>query len=125
MEFYKHVQYCFRCYVIKSAGEPRKYCSVICNLLLIEINLAQIRIVDIKREKVCAVCPYLLFLVISSIVIIGKAIDNPITGHQGPRGTWMQGPQYTATALGRGRVASPMLGCSNSNTIHIMYMCIL
>ena len=35
--------------------------SVIWNILLIEINLSQIRILDIKREKVCAVFPYLLF----------------------------------------------------------------
>ena len=43
---------------------PRKYCyhlSVISNTLLMEINLSQIRTLDIKREKVCAVCPYLLF----------------------------------------------------------------
>ena len=30
--------------------------------MLIEINLSQIRTLDIKREKVCAVCPYLLFI---------------------------------------------------------------
>ena len=29
--------------------------------MLIEINVSQIRISDSKREKVCAVCPYLLF----------------------------------------------------------------
>ena len=54
---------CFCCYVIKSAGETAKsvLLSVIWNLLLIEINLFQIRISGSKREKVCAVCPYLLF----------------------------------------------------------------
>ena len=64
MKFYKHVQYCFYCYVIKSAGEAtnKLLLSVFWNPLLIEINLSQIRTLDIKREKVCAVCPYLLFL---------------------------------------------------------------
>ena len=54
---------CFCCYVIKSAGETAKkvLLSVIWNLLLIEINLSQIRISDSKLEKVCAVCLYLLF----------------------------------------------------------------
>ena len=63
MEFYKHVQYGFCCYVIKSAGEAanKVLLSVVWNPLLIEINLSQIRTLDIKREKVCAVCPYLLF----------------------------------------------------------------
>ena len=43
---------CFCCYVIKSAGETAKkvLLSVIWNLLLIEINLSQIRISDSKRE---------------------------------------------------------------------------
>ena len=55
---------CFCCYVIKSARETTKkvLLSVIWNLLLIKINLSQIRTLEIKREKVCAVCPYLLFL---------------------------------------------------------------
>ena len=63
MEFYKHVQYCFYCYVIKLAGEVanKVLLYVVGNPLLIEINLSQIRTLDIKREKVCAVCPYLLF----------------------------------------------------------------
>ena len=63
IEFYKHVQYCFCCFVIKSAGEAanKVLLSVVWNPLLIEINLPQIRALDIKREKVCAVCPYLLF----------------------------------------------------------------
>ena len=54
---------CFCCYVIKSAGEiaKRVLLSIFWNLLLIEINLSQIRISGSKREKVCAVCPYLLF----------------------------------------------------------------
>ena len=54
---------CFCCYVIKSAGQIAKkvLLSVISNLLLIEINLSQIRISDSKREKVCAAYPYLLF----------------------------------------------------------------
>ena len=64
MEFYKHVQYCFSCYVIKSAGEAanKVLLFVIWNPLLIEINISQIRTLDIKREKVCTVCPYLLFI---------------------------------------------------------------
>ena len=58
MEFYKRDQYCVFCYVIKSAGETAKkvLLSVIWNLMLIEIHLSQIRILDIKREEVCAVC---------------------------------------------------------------------
>ena len=53
---------CFCCYVIKSPGEIAKkvLLSIIWNLMFIEINLSQIRISDSKREKVCAVCPYLL-----------------------------------------------------------------
>ena len=41
-EFYKYVQYCFCCYVIKSAGETAKkvLLSAIWNLLLIEISLS-------------------------------------------------------------------------------------
>ena len=35
--------------------------SVVWNRLIIKINLCQIRKLDIKREKVCVVCPYLLF----------------------------------------------------------------
>ena len=64
MEFYKRYQYCLCCYVIKLAGEIAKkvLLSIFWNLLLIEINLSQIRISDSKREKGCAVCPYLLFL---------------------------------------------------------------
>ena len=63
MEFYKYVQYCFCCYIIKSAGEVanKVLLCVVWNPLLIEINLSQIRALDIKREKVRAVCPYLLF----------------------------------------------------------------
>ena len=59
MAFYKHVQYSFCCYVIKSAGKAanKVLLSVVWNPLLIEINLSQIRALDIKREKVCAVCP--------------------------------------------------------------------
>ena len=34
--------------------------SFVWNPLLIEINLSQIMTLDINREKVCAVCPYLL-----------------------------------------------------------------
>ena len=54
---------CFCCYVIKSAGETAKevLLSIIWNLMLIELYLSKIRISDSKREKVCAVCPYLLF----------------------------------------------------------------
>ena len=53
----------FCCDVIKTAEETIKnvLLSVIWNTLLIEINLSQIRTLDIKREKVCAVCPYLSF----------------------------------------------------------------
>ena len=63
MEFYKHVQYCFCCYVIKSAGEIAKkvLLSIFWNLLRIQINLSQIRISYSKHEKACAVWPYLLF----------------------------------------------------------------
>ena len=63
MEFYKHVQYCMCCSVIKSAGEAanKVLLSVVWNPLLIEINLSQIRALGIKREKVCSVCSYLLF----------------------------------------------------------------
>ena len=48
---------------IKSAGEIAKKVSlsVLWNLLLIEINLSQISRSGSKREKVCVVCPYLLF----------------------------------------------------------------
>ena len=54
---------CFCCYVIKLAGETAKkvLLTVIRNRMLIEIHLSQIRISESKREKVCAVCPYLLF----------------------------------------------------------------
>ena len=63
MEFYKYDQL-FLLLVIKSAGETAKkvLLSVIWNLMLREIHLSQIRISDSKREKVCAVCPYLLLL---------------------------------------------------------------
>ena len=59
MEFYKHDQYCFCSYVIKSTGETanKVLLSVIWITLLIEINLSQIRTLDIKREEVCAVYP--------------------------------------------------------------------
>ena len=64
MEFYKHVQYCFCCYVIKSAGTAANkiLLPVVWNPLLIKINLSQIRTLEIKREKVCAACPYLLLI---------------------------------------------------------------
>ena len=58
--------YCFCCYVIKSADRPPILLSVIWNPLLVEINLFQIMTLSIKREKVCAVCPYLLFYFIQS-----------------------------------------------------------
>ena len=50
--------------VIKSAGETAKkvLLSAIWNLLLIEMNLSQISTLDIKREKVCTICPYLLLI---------------------------------------------------------------
>ena len=62
---------CFCCYVIKLAGEIDKkvLLSVIWNLQLIEIHLSQIRISESKREKVCAVCPYLLFCVVLAITL--------------------------------------------------------
>ena len=62
MEFYKMIN-CFCSYIIKPAGETTKkvLLSVIRNLILIEIHLSQIRISDSKREKVYAVCPYILF----------------------------------------------------------------
>ena len=40
------------------------------------------------------------------MLITGKYI--PITGHEGPRGMWMQGSTYTK--LGWGMMASPTLG---------------
>ena len=43
--------------------------------MLIEINLSQIRISDRKREKVFAVCPYLLFLDVM-IFLIGLKYWN-------------------------------------------------
>ena len=54
---------CFCCYVINLAGETAKnvLLPIIWNLLLIEISLSEIRISYSKREKVCAVCPYLSF----------------------------------------------------------------
>ena len=54
---------CYCCYVFKSEREIVKevLLSVIWNLLLIQINRFGIRILYMKREKVCAVCPYLLF----------------------------------------------------------------
>ena len=57
MEFYKHEQ---------SAGETAKkvLLSVIWKLTLKKKkHISQIRILDSKREKVCAICPYLLFFV--------------------------------------------------------------
>ena len=70
MEFYKHDQL-FYCYVITLAEETAKkvLLSVVWNPLLIEINLSQIRTLEIKREKVCVVCPYhlLFFHIIKSI----------------------------------------------------------
>ena len=56
----------FYCYVIKSAGEVanKVLLSVVWNPLLIEINLSQIWILSTKREKVFAVCQYLLCLYI-------------------------------------------------------------
>ena len=61
---FKNAIYCFCCYVNKSAGETAKK-LLLCNLksTVIEINLSQIRTLDIKREKVCTVFPtfYLTF----------------------------------------------------------------
>ena len=53
--------YCFCCYVIESADSQKCIVIVIGNPLRIKINLSQIMTLSIKREKVCAVCPYLLF----------------------------------------------------------------
>ena len=63
MEFTNMIN-CFCCYLIKSAGEiaNKVFLSIFWNLLLIEISLSQIRISDSKREKVCAVYPYLLLI---------------------------------------------------------------
>ena len=74
IEFYEHDQFF---YVIKSAGEIAKevLLSVIWNLMLIEINLFQIRILDIKREKVRAVCPYNLFVVYRKEVIDNDSME--------------------------------------------------
>ena len=49
------------CYWISKRSRHKVLLSVIWNPLLIEINLSQIRTLLIKHEKVCAVCPYLLF----------------------------------------------------------------
>ena len=55
MEFYKHNHF-FCCYVIKSAGEIAKQVllSIISNLLLIKINLSQIRTVNARKYVLCA-----------------------------------------------------------------------
>ena len=47
----------------------------------------------------------------------------PITDHEGPGGCGFKGPQYTATALGRGMVASTTLGRlypRGENPVHIL-----
>ena len=69
---------CFCCYVIKSAEEIAKkvLLSIFWNLLLIEINLSQIRITDSKREKVCVVCPYLLFYIFVPTYVFIFAISS-------------------------------------------------
>ena len=84
MEFYQHAQYCFCCYVIKSAGEAANnvLLSVVWNPLLIEINLSQIMTLDIKREKVCAVCPYLLcFLKQDCFCLFENTWDYGVSEH--------------------------------------------
>ena len=70
---------CFCCYVIKSAGEiaTKVLLSIIWNLMLIEIQLSQIRISDSKREKVCALCPYLLFLSVEIILNFPNGQKTP------------------------------------------------
>ena len=52
--------HCFFCYGIESADRQ----PVIRNPLRIKIDLSQIMTFSIKREKVCAVCPYLLLIVV-------------------------------------------------------------
>ena len=49
---------------VKPAGETanKVLVSVVWNWLLVEINLSQIRTLDIKRKKVCVVCSYLYFI---------------------------------------------------------------
>ena len=81
MVLYKHDQL-ICCYVIKPAGETTKkvMLSVIWNPLLIEINLSQIRPLDIKREKVCIVSAYLLFTYFAISVTVkteNLRISNP------------------------------------------------
>ena len=140
MEFYKHDQYCSCCYVIKSARETAKkvLLSVIWNLLLIEIYLFQIRILKIKREKIRAMCPYLLVYYVLrclsmyfqnvSVVMRGETIRAiwtfshkktmvkgiPIIGPEGPRGMWMQGCTYLCIhshgTRKKSRMAIPTLG---------------
>ena len=45
------------------------------------------------------------------LIIKGKGKDISIIGHEGPRRMWIQRYTiFTASALGRDRVASPMLG---------------
>ena len=77
----KHVQCCF-CYVIKSAGEAanKVLLTVIGNSLRIKINLSQIMTLSIKREKVCAVCPYLLFIYFRAtlgVKVVLQSSKNP------------------------------------------------
>ena len=66
MEFYKHVQYCFCCYVIKSVGEAANKVSlpVVRNPLLIEIHLLKLGHWTLNATKYvrCARTFFLLLL---------------------------------------------------------------
>ena len=63
MEFYvQYPLFLLLCYWISRYTAKNVLLSVICNPLLIEINLSRIRTLSIKREKVCSGCPYLLLI---------------------------------------------------------------
>ena len=95
---------------------PRKYLlSVIRNRMLIEINLSQIRISDSNREKVHAVCPYLLFLVVESCV---RVQDNPLSLYIGQRNlfVWFV---YVAMLLNQ-QERSPRKYCYQSSVMYCL-----
>ena len=64
---------CFCCYVIES-GDSKK-CIVISHRKStgIKINLPQIMTLSIKREKVCAACPYLLFNWLFIVILTARS----------------------------------------------------
>ena len=46
--------------------------------MFIEINVSQIRTLGIKREKVCALCPNLLFLLLFSATLVQTVACPPL-----------------------------------------------